>query len=198
MSSKASEISYFAARGIRAKTPEGLNKAMQLALESMSATLFGDAESELTASEQTVLKRMGMPLEPTPDADPVGDAAAEYAALIDSSLGTAEVGKRTGLGGSRVRQMVADRSLYSMLLDGRRYVPIFQFLDADGKKLVPNIGQVNKALDPEFHPLQIYEWYTSPNPDLFLNDDIDQTISPLEWLKRGNDPEPVVRLAEML
>jgi hypothetical protein len=85
-----------------------------------------------------------------------------------------------------------------MLLDGRRYIPVFQFMSPRAKKLVPHIGLVTKALDPEFHPLQVYGWFITPNPDLTLDDEGEHPISPLDWLKRGHDPQVVVRLAQAL
>jgi len=63
---------------------------------------------------------------------------------------------------------------------------------------VPNIGRVNAVLDPELHPVEVYTWYTTPNPDLFLDDDVERTASPLAWLKAGNPVAPVVGLAERL
>jgi hypothetical protein len=188
---------YLQARGLRVTAPEALNEALRLALENMRTTLYGQAEGELTAAEQAALRRAGMVLEEQPGRDPLADTAVQYAALIESSLSTSEVGKRLGFGAGRVRQMVADRTLYSILLEGRRYIPTFQFL-AGRKRLVPNIGHVNAALDPELHPVEVFTWYTTPNPDLFLDEDIEHTVSPLDWLKAGNPLAPVVRLAEQL
>ena len=191
------ETLYLQARGLRIQAPKALNEALRLALEDMQATLYGEAEEELTAAEQAVLRRGGLVLEEQPGRDPLADTAGEYAAIIESSLSTSEAGKRLGFGAGRIRQMVADRTLYRVLLEGRRYIPMFQFVKGRNR-LVPNIGRVNEALDPELHPVEVYNWYTTPNPDLFLDDDVERTVSPLDWLKAGNPVEPVVRLAERL
>lgn len=188
---------YLQARGLRGTAPKALNEALRLALEDMQATLYGEAEEELTAAEQAVLRRGGLMLEEQPGRDPLADTAVKYAAIIESSLSTSEAGKRLGFGAGRIRQMVADRTLYSILLEGRRYIPVFQFLEGR-KRLVPNIGRVNAVLDPELHPVEVYNWYTTPNPDLFLDDDVERTVSPLGWLKAGNPVAPVVGLAERL
>jgi hypothetical protein len=188
---------YLQARGLRVNSPKILNEALRLALEDMQVTLYGEAKEELTAAEQTVLRKGGLVLDEQPGRDPLADTVAKYAALIESSLSTAQASKRLGFGAGRIRQMVADRSLYSVLLEGRRFIPIFQFL-ARGKRLVPDIGRVNAALDSELHPVEIYNWYTTPNPDLYLDDDVDRTVSPLDWLKSGRPIERVVRLAATL
>lgn len=192
---KDSDI-YLQARGLRA-SPKALNEALRLALETMPAMLYGETSEELTTAEQAVLRRGGLVLEEQPGPDPLAETAAKFAAIISSSLTTSEVGKRLGQSPGRIRQMIAERSLYSILLEGRRYIPIFQFLE-DGHRLVPNIGRVNAALDPELHPVEVFNWYTRPNPDLFVDEDIEKTVSPLDWLKAGLPVEAVVRLAKQL
>lgn len=194
---RTDEDLYLQARGLRTTSPEALNEALRLALDSMATTLYGEAASELTGAEQAVLRRGGLVLEEHAGPDPLARTAARYAAIIDSSLSTREAGEKTRLGGGRIRQRVANRSIYSILLEGRRYLPRFQFLD-DGRRLVPGIGRVNAALDPDLHPVEVFNWYTTPHPDLFLDDDPDAAVSPLEWLKAGHPVEPVVRLAQQL
>ena len=88
--------------------------------------------------------------------------------------------------------MVADRSLYSFLLGGKRHIPDFQFSDVG---LVPDIVLVNRTLDPSAHPVAVFNWYHTPNPDLFLEDDLEQTVSPLDWLRAGREPDRIVLIA---
>ena len=188
-------VRYVEARGLRPVSPGELNASLRLALDSMSVILHGETTHDLTAAEQAVLQRGGLVLEEQPGPDPLAETAAKFAAIIESSLSTTEVGKRLGTDPGRIRQMVADRTLFSIRLEGRRYVPILQFVKG---RLVPNIGRVNAALNPELHPVEVFDWYTMPNPDLFGGDDYEQMVSPLDWLKAGNDAEPVVRLAKFL
>ena len=103
--------------------------------------------------------------------------------------------KRLGLPEGRVRQLIARRTLYSVLVDGRRRVFAYQFR-ADGS-LVPNVGgEVKAALDPELHPLEVHEWFTEPNGELLRGDDVEATMSPIDWLESGGDVSKLVRLAE--
>ena len=187
---------YLTARGLRDTAPEALNEALRMVLENMEPMAYGDATTGLTAEEQAVLREGGLTLEQTPGRDPLADTAVKYAAIIKRSLSTSEVSQRLGLTASRVRQMIAERSLYSFLIDGNRYIPVFQF-GADGR-LVPNITRVNKALSPRMHPVEVYNWYHLPNPDLFPDEDVDEIASPLDWLKGGQDVEAALALARRL
>ena len=92
--------------------------------------------------------------------------------------------------------MIARRTLYSLLLDNRRYIPAFQFTKTGA--LVQNIAKVNAVLRPDLHPVEVFEWYVEADPDLFVKDDEDQTVSPIIWLSNGYDVKPVVALAKRL
>lgn len=187
---------YFTARGLRSTTPERLNAALRLVLDAMPTMLYGEPSEELTPEEQAVLKEGGVDLGSTPGRDPLAETAVQYAAIIQSSLTTKQAAKRMSIPESQVRQMMARRTLYSILLNNRRYIPIFQF-EREGP-LVANITKVNMALSPELHPVEVFDWYTQPNPDLFAGDDIDATLSPLAWLRSGGDVRKVVKLARRL
>lgn len=186
-------VDYFTARGLQSTAPEGLNAALRLVLDSMPTLLYGEPADELTAAEQAVLKEGGIDLNTVIDRDPLADTAVKFAAIIESSLSIKEAAKRIGKAESHVRQMIARRTLYSILLEHRRYIPIFQF-DKKGK-LVRHITKVNAALRAGIHPVEVFEWYTEPDPELYVNDDIDQTVSPMAWLNSGQDVTRLVTLA---
>jgi hypothetical protein len=187
---------YFTTRGFRETNPDALNEALRLVLDSMPTSLFEGVTTGLTAEEQAVLREGGLTLERTSGPDPMAETAIQYAAIVKRSLSSKEASRLLGLTHSRVRQMIANGSIYSFLIDGTRYVPDFQF-DTKGK-LIPNITQVNKALDPRMHPVEVYDWYHRPNVDLFLNDNIDATVSPLDWLRAGQDLQLLLLLANRL
>lgn len=192
----AIDADYLTSRGLSDGDPAALGKALRLALESMEPLAYGDTVSGLTEGEQRVLREGGLTLEAQPGEDPLARTAAKYAAIIERSLSTKEAGVRLERGAGRIRQMVLDRSLLSFLVDGVRYIPEFQFVVGGG--LVPNIIRVNRVLRPTLHPVELYNWLHQPNADLFLGDDVDDTVSPLAWLAAGRDVECVVRLAEQL
>ena len=122
----------------------------------------------------------------------MAETVVKYAAIVVRSLSTKRASERLGVAPSRIRQMVVKRSLYSFLLDGTRHIPDFQFSNAG---LVPNIARVNRILDPGAHPAAVYNWYHTPNPDLFVEGDMDRIVSPLNWLNAGYELDSLLLIA---
>ena len=187
---------FLASRGLRETDPQVLNNPLAAVLEGMEARAYGDAPDGLPAAEQAVLRAGGLDLEPQPGCDPLAMTAVKYAAIVARSLTSRQVGGRLGLTDGRVRQLIADRSLYSFLMGNRRLIPRFQFLPDGG--LIPNIVVVNRALSPLLHPVEVFNWLHARNADLLRNEDLDATVSPLDWLKAGYDASRVALLASLL
>lgn len=146
--------------------------------------------------EEAALRASGLDLEPRSGPDPLAMTAVRYAAIVERSLTSRAAGERLGLAGGRVRQLIADRSLYSFLMGSRRLIPESQFLPGGG--LVPNIVVVNRALSPRLHPVEVFNWLHASNADLFADEDLDATVSPVDWLKAGHDASRVALLARRL
>ena len=187
---------YFTARGLAPTAPETLNDALRQVLDAMPTMLYGEPSRELTEAEREVLINGGVRLDAEPQGDPLAATTAQFAALVSTSLTTKQAAKRLGVPESRVRQMIARRTLYSVLLNSRRRIPAFQFTQRGG--LVPNITKVNAALPEDLHPVEVQAWYTQPHADLFVGDDVDARVSPLHWLRSGGDLNRVVQLARQL
>ena len=120
--------------------------------------------------------------------------ATEFGAILATSLSPARAGERLeGVTAVRVRQMIRERSLHALRLEGRWKIPVFQFGD---EGLVPNIGAVNPALQPSLDPVSVLRWYTRPDPELVAPG--GEVLSPLDWLRAGMEPAPVVALARDL
>lgn len=187
---------YFSARGLHAAAPEGLNQALKEVLDSMTTTLYPTSSDELTESEQAVLHQGGVNLAQSMTRDLLAETAIKYAALIESGLSTKDVAVRLDIPESQVRQMISRRTLYSILLNNRRYVPLFQFEDTG--PMVSNISKVNVALPSDLHPVEVYQWYAEADLELFFGDDIDTTMSPLAWLRSGGDTKKLVTLLHRL
>lgn len=158
--------------------------------------LYGETTSELSVGERHVLIDAGVDLNAIPRSDPLAATVLLYAAIIDTSLTTNAAAERMGMPPDRVRQMIAGRTLYSVLVENRRYIPLFQFDKPGG--LIPNITEVNAALPVDLHPVDVYDWYTKPDPNLFAGDDVDEPMSPLAWLGTGGDVKSVLVLARQL
>ena len=187
---------YFTVRGLAPTAPETLNAALRQVLDAMPTMLYGEPLRELTEAEREVLINGGVRLDAEPKGDPLAATTAQFAALVSTSLTTKEAAKRLGVPESRVRQMIARRTLYSVLLNSRRRIPAFQFAQRGG--LVPNIAKVNAALPEDLHLVEVQAWYTQPHTDLFLGGDVDARVSPLDWLRSGGEMNRAVQLARWL
>ena len=190
-----SEALYFQMYGLSAQAPEALNEALRRAIESMHRTLYAPSRDELTPPELGLLARAGVEVEESPRrADPMIVYATEFAAILATSLSPARAGERLGgVTAVRVRQLIRERSLYALRLEGRWRIPVFQFAE---EGLVPNIGAVNATLPATLDAVSVQRWYTCPDPELEApGGDI---LCPLDWLRSGMDPAPVAALARDL
>lgn len=158
--------------------------------------LYDVTTTELSVGERRVLIDAGVDLNAPPRSDPLAATAELHAAIIDTSLTTNQAAERMSMPLDRLRQMIVRRTLYSVVLDNRRYIPLFQFDKVGG--LVRNITKVNAALPVDLHPVDVFDWYTKPDPDLFAGDDVDEPMSPLAWLGCGGDIRSVMVLVRRL
>jgi excisionase family DNA binding protein len=167
-----------------------------LKLRFLRSSLLGDEGHTLTAPEEAVLSKGGV--EPVSEEDlRVVDAqiASAYQQLRAGSLSVEEAARRLGVNTSRIRQRLAERSLYG-LKDGSAWLlPAFQFGSGG---LVPGVGVVVKRLPVDIGALAVARWFSSPNPDLTTRDDDERALTPLEWLLGGNPPEAAAELAAAL
>lgn len=184
---------YLEARGISG--PDAIADALRRVFNSMEPSVHESRTSGLTEQEQAILREGKLRLERTGGRDLVAEGAVRFAALVERSLSAKDVAKQLKVTPNRVYQRLSSRELYSFRLDGKRLVPDFQF--ASGK-LIPNIAQVNKALPETMHPLGIFNWYHQKNADLFIDDEQEILLTPLEWLAEGRDPTHVIVMGKHL
>lgn len=185
---------FFQMYGLSAQPPAALNAALAQAIQSMRRSVYAESAGELTEAELKVLEESGVDVNEHPKLpDPLLEFATDFAAILKTSWSTTEVAEQLEVHAVRVRQMIGDGSLYAVRIDGRWRIPEFQFQD---NRLVPNIGEVNAAIDRELDAVSVLRWYTLPDPELEASD--GTILSPLAWLKRGLSPELVVQLARHL
>ncbi len=194
--SSDSTLAFLQTHGI-GLTPRELDSLMAEAVSSLLRTLYrGDPRQDLTKSETEALERAGFELNPGDlgAADPLARSAAEYAALIKTSLSTSRVAAMLGVKASTVRKRLSSRppSLYGIRLDFRWHVPRFQFY---GDRLLPGLAEVIARLDPELHPVAVYRWFTTSNPDLVPDSESEEGMSPRDWLRLGFSPRRLGELA---
>lgn len=157
---------------------------------------LADESALLTPPEEAALGRGGVgPISAEELRLVEGQAAAAYQQLRADSLSVEDAAGRLGVNASRVRQRLAERSLYG-LKDGNAWrLPAFQFV-ADG--LVPGIAAVFRRLPTDLGPLAVARWLATPNADLTTRDDDERPLSPRQWLLEGNPPEAAATLAAAL
>lgn len=192
-------VAFLYAHGITV-APEALDELVKEAVSRLQKTLYRpDPRADLPASEAEILRKGGFVLEPTDLGieDPLAQTVAEYAALLKSSLSTTDAARRLGVDPSRIRQRLTSSppSLYGIRFGSGWVLPELQF---DGNELVPGIGEVVARLDPELHPVSVFRWFTTPNPDLVAENLGGRTLSPREWLRSGLPVQAVVDLAANL
>lgn len=124
--------------------------------------------------------------------DPLVRSIADYMALLETSYSTSEAARYLKVDASRIRQRLREHSLFGIDYDGEKRLPRFQF---ERKQVVPGLREVIAALAADLNPLDVAEWFLSPNPDLEI-DEQEAPLSPRDWLLSGAPVEAVVKLAQ--
>lgn len=154
----------------------------------------GGAAEGLSVGELDALKAVGLSVSPWKRGDgedPLTQSIADYMALLETSYSTGEAAKYLKVDASRIRQRLREHSLFGIEYDGEKRLPRFQF---ERKKVIPGLRKVIDALPRGLNPLDVAEWFLSPNPDLEIEDD-EKALSPRDWLLSGAPIEAVVALA---
>src|SRR4051812_12748147 len=126
------------------------------------------------------------------DPDPVGETAARYAALLADTEDVAAVATRLGVTRARVRQRAAERTLLAIREDDEWRFPRAQFADGAPIRGLPAVAI---ALPQDLHPVSAWGFLRHATSDLELD---GRDCSPLDWLRSGGSPDPVVALAREL
>lgn len=150
----------------------------------------------LSEAEQKVLAKGGVDSVSGEEVRLVeAQAAADYQQLCGSGLSVEEAAGRLHVNPSRIRQRLAERSLFG-IKDGKSWLlPAFQFQRSG---LVPGIDAVLKSLPSDISPVAVARWFDNANPDLCTRDDAERALTPLQWLQGGNSPKTAAQLAAAL
>jgi hypothetical protein len=161
--------------------------------------LWAEPEQELPPEELELLRGGGFSTrrESLGSDDPVFRGALDFSALIATAVSTKEAARLLDVDPSRIRQRLTGPcpSLYGVKWRGGWLLPRFQFV---GKAEVPGLDEVVPHLDPGLNPVAVGRWFLSPSPDLVVDQDDGEAMSPRDWLLAGHSPMEVARLAEGL
>jgi hypothetical protein len=147
--------------------------------------------ASVTEGELAALHRVGLNTHECRDgeADPLLESIADYMGLLETSYTTTEAAEQLEVDISRIRQRLRERSLYGVEYDGEKRLPRFQF---ERQCVLPGLREVLQALPEDLNPLDVAEWFLSPNPDLEMR---QRVLSPRQWLLSGGAVERAVILA---
>lgn len=109
--------------------------------------------------------------------------------LVAESLTPQDVAEMLTTTASVVVRQLRSRTLYGFRVDRKWRVPRFQFHRG---LVVPGLESVLPKLDRHLHPIQVLNWFTLPNTDLWID---EESVSPIEWLQSGGDAGKVAELA---
>jgi hypothetical protein len=163
-------------------------------LRSTAGPTVDAPASQLTEAERWTLDAGGLDLtdRKARDPDPRTETAARFAALLADSEDVGDVAVRLGVTRARVRQRALERSLLAIREGDEWRFPRAQF--ADGAP-IRGLPAVSLALPLDLHPVAVWRFLVEPSTDLRLG---DRSVSPIEWLRSGGAPDPVVAIAREL
>lgn len=153
------------------------------------------ANRTLSAGEIDALQKVGLAVKPRKgraSQDPLKASITDYMALLETSYSTSQAARHLKVDASRVRQRLRENSLFGIEYDGEKRLPRFQF---ERGQVIPGLREVLPALPDGLNPLDVAEWFLSPNPDLEIANQ-EEPLSPREWLLKGHAVQAVVDLAE--
>jgi hypothetical protein len=153
------------------------------------------ANRTLSAGEIDALQMAGLSVKPWKgrgSEDPLKASITDYMALLETSYSTSQAARHLKVDASRVRQRLRENSLFGIEYDGEKRLPRFQF---ERGQVLPGLREILPALPEGLNPLDVAEWFLSPNPDLEI-ENRDEPLSPREWLLKGHAVEAVIHLAE--
>src|SRR5258708_24793596 len=168
-------------------TVEDLARLMNVAVEQALPPYTAiDARRALPPAELEFWQNAGVDLDEFAPLErgtvpPELRTAAIYAGLLASAFTVSQAAQHLGVDASRVRQRLANQTLYGVRVDGAWRLPLFQFAD-DLAHILPAFGDL-VALFTGLHPVDVATWFTSPHVDLTLAD--DDRVSPRNWLLGG-------------
>jgi hypothetical protein len=110
--------------------------------------------------------------------------------LVTQSLTTQAAAETLTSTAAEVERQIRSRALYGFCVDRKWRVPKFQFHHG---RVVSGLESVLPKLDRHLHPIEVVNWFTLPNTDLWID---EETVSPIKWLQSGGDAGKVAELAE--
>ena len=149
--------------------------------------------SPLTEKEIEILKEGGFDSTQLTEEQQISiSAERKLKELINTGISVDEAASLLKVSRLEVEEYISERSLYAVSTDSGPILLEFQFSE---EGLLPGITSVNRAFPEDIHPVAVNGFLSNPDPDLVIG---DKSVSPLDWLKNGENPEPVINVAKSL
>lgn len=146
------------------------------------------ASSMLTSEQVMALRAAGSFVDQMPPPARRGStiAAKRTSELLATAFTVDQAATRLGATSRGICHRLAGRTLLSMKVRHRHWLPAFQFT-ADGE--LSGWAQVAPAFPTTAPPTSVAWFMQTPHPDLSLD---GRAVSPVSWLGAGKDPGRVV------
>ncbi|ORI18335.1 hypothetical protein [Rhodococcus sp. 1168] len=134
------------------------------------------AELSLSEHDAALLDKSGFVADPAAATAAQLDRDIRMQELIHRSLSVTDAAERLGVTATRIRQRLADGTLWAFTSGRSRLLPPAQFTTAGG---VPHLEKVMPLVAKDLHPLTVQALLTQPQPSLSVK---GRQVSMAQWL----------------
>ncbi|WP_186626585.1 hypothetical protein [Rhodococcus sp. BP22] len=134
------------------------------------------AELALSEHDAALLDKSGFVADPAAAAAARLDRGIRMQELIHRSLSVIDAAERLGVSAARIRQRLADGTLWAFTSGRSRLLPPAQFTAAGG---VRHLEKVMPRVAKDLHPLSLQALLTQPQPSLIVD---GRPVSITAWL----------------
>jgi hypothetical protein len=151
------------------------------------------ARPALSEHDERVLTEAGFTASPTAATAARVDRDIRMAGLVATSLSIADAAVRLGVTSARIRQRIADGTLWAFDSGRNRLLPPALFTDTG---TVPHLDKVIPHIPRDLHPLTVQALLTQPQPSLVVD---GRPVSIVAWLTgSAGTPEDIEYVVDVL
>ncbi len=150
---------------------------------------------QLTSQEIRALRDAGLRLERTSGRDLLAESRKRIERIIESSLTIESASELLRLPVQDVCELVEAKKLYAIQDTGQLRLPRFQF---HNELLVTCFDQIAPLIPVHWNPIDVENWFNLPDPDLYIDEEQETTLSPRAWLLDGRSPEPIIAVLRLI
>ena len=141
------------------------NRPLMANASDSSVCVHALNKGEIDALEAVGLKIL--PWEKGAERDPLIRSIRDYMALIETSFTASEAATQLKVTVSSILRRVREGGLLGVDYEGRKRLPRFQF---EHGRAIPGLRDVLAELSGGLNPLDVAQWFLSPNSDLEVED----------------------------